>query len=359
MNLRRIEGGDDAMEGLVRLLQDAVAGGASIGFLWPLSREAAGAYWREVLASLDEHLVLWVAEEAGEVVGTVQLNRSRKQNAPHRAEVQKLFVHTRHRGLGVARRLLDAAETHARDAGCSLLVLDTEAGSEAESVYRHLGWRKVGEVPGFALTPEGRMHATAYHYTRLGADPDLQLVRAAAEHLPSYIAALRAGWNADNVRQDAATREELEAIEKDAAAFVASQYDPEAKGPPVTLPDGTRVPRLPGYRLWMWDGEFCGVIGFRWQRGTAALPPHVLGHIGYSVVPWKRRLGYARRALGAMLRNAREEKLPYVELTTDPDNVASQRTIVANGGVLVERFRPVAAYGDAPKLRYRIHLDPS
>ena len=185
----------------------------------------------------------------------------------------------------------------------------------------------------------------------------MELVRASAEHLPSYVAALRAGWNADNVRQDAATREELEAIDTNPEAFIANQYDPEAKGPPVTLPDGSQVPRLPGYRLWMWDGDFCGIIGFRWQRGTPDLPPHVLGHIGYSVVPWKRRRGYATQALAGMLEHARSASLPYVELTTDEDNVASQRVIVANGGVLVERFKPVAAYGDAPKLRYRILLD--
>ena len=357
MNVRRIEAGDGALEGLSGLLRDAVEGGASIGFLRPLSRDAARAYWREVLAALDDHFVLWVAEEGGDVVGTVQLSRARKPNAPHRAEVQKLFVHSRHRGKGIARQLLAAAEAHARGAGCTLLVLDTEVDSPAEHVYRHLGWRKAGEIPNYALTPDGRLHATGYHYKWLGPEPEMRLVRATTAHLSSYVDALRAGWNADNVRQDAATREELDAIEKDAEAFIRSQYDPEGKGAPVTLPDGSQVPRLPGYRLWMWDGEFCGTIGFRWKRGTAELPPHVLGHIGYSVVPWKRRRGYARRALAAMLENARAESLPYVELTTDTDNVASQRTIVANGGVLVERFKPVAAYGDSPKLRYRIALD--
>ena len=77
--------------------------------------------------------------------------------------------------------------------------------------------------------------------------------------------------------------------------------DREAKRGPVTLPDGSQVPRLPGYRRWMWDGEFCGSIGFRWQPGTSALPPYVLGHIGYSVVPWKQRprLRHARAGAAA------------------------------------------------------------
>ncbi len=49
--------------------------------------------------------------------------------------------------------------------------------------------------------------------------------------------------------------------------------------------------------------------------------------------------------------------LPYVDLTTDVDNVASQKVITSNGGVLVERFTKPAAYGpDSPALRWRIRL---
>ena len=79
-----------------------------------------------------------------------------------------------------------------------------------------------------------------------------------------------------------------------AERFLASLVDREAQGDPVALPDGSTVPRLPGYQRWMWDGEFCGSIGFRWQRGTEALPPHCLGHIGYAVVPRKQNRGCAR-----------------------------------------------------------------
>ena len=101
----------------------------------------------------------------------------------------------------------------------------------------------------------------------------------------------------------------------------------------MTLPDGSKVPRLPGYRRWMWDGEFCGSIGFRWQPGHVRPAAYVLGHIGYAVVPWKRRLGYATRALALLLDDARREGLDHVELTTDPDNEPSQKVI-----------RPTAAY---------------
>jgi hypothetical protein len=88
----------------------------------------------------------------------------------------------------------------------------------------------------------------------------------------------------------------------------------------------------------MWDGEFCGSIGVRWQPGTEELPPHVLGHVGYSVVPWKRRLGFATAAVRAILPDAAAEGLRWIEVTTDVDNVASQGVIERAGGVLVERF---------------------
>jgi predicted acetyltransferase len=132
--------------------------------------------------------------------------------------------------------------------------------------------------------------------------------------------------------------------------------DREAAGPPVTLPDGTAAARLPGFRRWIWDGDFAGVIGLRWQPGTEALPQYVLGHIGFSVVPWKRRRGYATRALALLLDDARREGLQYVELTTKVDNVASQRVITANGGRLIERFTTPGEYGAREALRFRIEL---
>jgi predicted acetyltransferase len=185
----------------------------------------------------------------------------------------------------------------------------------------------------------------------------MELVRPATSYLPGYIAALERGWSEDSSRGADAAREQLAKIAADAAAFIDGMDDREAKGGPVTLPDGSTVARLPGYRRWLWDGEFCGSIGFRWRPGTTALPPHCLGHIGYAVVPWKQRRGYATQALRQLLPEARNEGLPYVEITTDPDNIASQRVIVANGGVLVERFTKPAQFGGVPGLRFRISFD--
>lgn len=184
----------------------------------------------------------------------------------------------------------------------------------------------------------------------------LQLLVPSLAHLDAYADALRRGWSPDNIRLEEAVREELELIAEDPAAFVALLDDRDARGGPITLPDGSEVPRLPGYRRWMWDDGFCGSIAFRWQPGTSALPAHCLGHVGYSVVPWKQRHGYATKAVALLLPEARQEGLDYVEITTNPDNLASQKVVTANGGVLVKRFRKDAAYGDSEALLYRIPL---
>ncbi|MGA8027762.1 MAG: GNAT family N-acetyltransferase [Bryobacteraceae bacterium] len=186
----------------------------------------------------------------------------------------------------------------------------------------------------------------------------LELVVPGENYLPGYLDALRRGWSSDTIRAAEAAAEEIAEIEEDPARFIALRADDrEAKGGPVKLPDGSTVERLPGFNRWLWDSEFCGSIGFRWQPGTPELPPHVLGHIGYSVVPWKRGRGYATKALALMLNEVRAEGLPYVQLTADSDNLASQKAILANGGTLIEEFRKPPQYGSARGcLRYRIML---
>jgi len=185
---------------------------------------------------------------------------------------------------------------------------------------------------------------------------DVRIVKPGPEHLASYAAALERGWSPDNVRGAIASREELAAIAADPVAFLAQLDDPEALGPPRTAPDGAVMERLPGYRRWVWDGEFAGSIGFRWPRGGGPLPPHVLGHIGYAVPPWKEGCGYATAALAAILADACKLGLTFVELTTDPENPASQRVIVKNGGILVGRFDKPSMYGGGAGLLWRIDL---
>jgi predicted acetyltransferase len=183
-----------------------------------------------------------------------------------------------------------------------------------------------------------------------------EIVAPTLGRLRSYVQALERGWSPDNVRAADAVRDQLDAIDRDPAAFVEGLDDREARGAPIVLPDGSTVERLPGFHRWLWDEEFCGSIGFRWRIGAPDLPAHVLGHIGYAVVPWKQRRGYATCGLGLLLCEVRAIGLPYVELTTDLDNLPSQKVILANGGRLVDQFAKPAAYGGAPSLRFRIDL---
>jgi predicted acetyltransferase len=184
----------------------------------------------------------------------------------------------------------------------------------------------------------------------------VELIKPCLGALPGFADACRRGWSRDNVGLEKTARADLERIKTDPQGFVASLDDPEGRGPPIVLPDGTHAQRLPGYYRWLWDGEFAGSLGFRWQPGTAELPAHVLGHIGYSVPEWKRGRGYASRGLALLLPEARAMGMAYVELTTLPDNIPSQKVITNNGGVLVERFEKAAAYGGGETLRWRIYL---
>jgi RimJ/RimL family protein N-acetyltransferase len=191
----------------------------------------------------------------------------------------------------------------------------------------------------------------------------LRLVRPGPEYLAGYVAALRRDWSPDTTRGADGARDALARVTADPASIFVLADDPEGLGPPVVRPDGTQFARLPGILRWLWcddaeadGGGFAGTINLRWMKGHAPLPPHVLGHIGYAVVPWKQRRGYATEALRQVLLLAREHGLPQVELTTDPDNTPSQRVITANGGLFVEHFDKGPAYGNKPGHRYRITL---
>ncbi len=184
----------------------------------------------------------------------------------------------------------------------------------------------------------------------------MELVRPAREHLASYVDALSTGWSSDNVRGKVAADEHLARIARDADAFLASLEDREARGDPIALPDGTHAKRIPGFVRWMWDGEYCGSIGFRWQPGTEALPPHCLGHIGYSVVPWKHRRGLRdiRAAPGPPGRARRRPALRRGHLRSVERGVAARDR--GQRQEIVETLLKPAAFGGTPGLRYRIAL---
>ena len=151
------------------MLMDAVASGASLGFLSPLSPQTASAYWDTVFVASPLERILLVAEEEGVVVGSVQLALCLRQNALHRAEIQKLCVLRRCRGRGLAAQLMLAVEQQAMALGRTLLVLDTHEGSQASSLYERWGWTGGGVIPDYAANPDGTLHATAFYYKRLPA----------------------------------------------------------------------------------------------------------------------------------------------------------------------------------------------
>ncbi|MFI1469062.1 GNAT family N-acetyltransferase [Streptomyces wuyuanensis] len=153
---------------LAELLVDAVDGGASVGFLAPLDRTAAERWWNSHVPALAEGgRALWVVRDGERVTGTVSVAFTAYPNGRHRAEIVKLLVHREARGRGLARALLSAAEHGAAERGATLLVLDTETGSPAESLYRSAGWTAAGVIPGFAADPAGTLRPTTVFYKHL------------------------------------------------------------------------------------------------------------------------------------------------------------------------------------------------
>jgi ribosomal protein S18 acetylase RimI-like enzyme len=154
---------------LAEVLVDCVEGGASVGFMLPFDHERAKAFWAGALdsAASSERLVL-VAEEAGVVVGTVQVVLTAPENQPHRGEISKMLVHREARRRGIAEALMRAAEDAARAADKTLLVLDT-ASDSAERLYERLGWQRVGVIPDYALWPNGGFVDTIIFYKNLAS----------------------------------------------------------------------------------------------------------------------------------------------------------------------------------------------
>jgi len=158
---------DSDLDGLAAVLADCVAGGASVGFMQPYSQAQARAWWRGLAADVEAgRRALFVAEDDAGIVGTVHLILAQPDNQPHRADLCKMLVLRRARKLGVGAALMDAAESAARAAGKTLLVLDT-ASADAERLYARMGWQRLGVIPGYALLPDGAACDTTYFYREL------------------------------------------------------------------------------------------------------------------------------------------------------------------------------------------------
>jgi len=160
---------DDCVHGLAEVLIDCVRGGASVSFMQPISHEKAIRFWQSVAESVirDERALLVAEDRGGRIVGTVQLIMAQPENQPHRADVSKMLVHRNARRQGIAQRLMAEIEQIARDEGKTVLVLDTTTGSDAERVYVRAGWHCVGNIPDYALMPDGTLSGTTFYYKQL------------------------------------------------------------------------------------------------------------------------------------------------------------------------------------------------
>jgi len=158
---------DDVLRELATVLVDAVSSGASVSFMPDLRFDEAVEWWRKTFSTAPSRTVVLVARDEQGIVATVQLQPSWAPNQVHRADVAKLIVHRRARGRGIARALMQELERRARDQRFTLLVLDTCKGSAAEKLYSSLGWVRVGEIPHYALNPDGTPCDTVFFYKQL------------------------------------------------------------------------------------------------------------------------------------------------------------------------------------------------
>ncbi len=176
----------------------------------------------------------------------------------------------------------------------------------------------------------------------------IMLVPPSLTRLPGYVEALRRGWSPNTSYNVSGEQLALHDESPDRLLHELTRSDGTAR-----LTDGTLVPRLPSRLFWIFGREFCGSINLRFVPGTEDLPPTCSGHIGYSIVPWKQRRGFATRALALVLPVACEVGLRRVLVTCDDDNVGSRKVIQANGGVFAG-VQPSAKLEEKSKLLFWI-----
>jgi ribosomal protein S18 acetylase RimI-like enzyme len=157
-----------AVDELAAVLEDCVAGGASVNFMAPYSRAAAAEFFRGVADKVARgDIVLLAARSGGRIVGSVQINIVTPPNQPHRADVNKLLVHRQARSRGIGAALMRKVEDEARARGRTLLVLDTAVGGDAERLYARAGWARAGAIPDYALWPDGRYCDAAIFWKKI------------------------------------------------------------------------------------------------------------------------------------------------------------------------------------------------
>ncbi|KYK59436.1 putative acetyltransferase [Drechmeria coniospora] len=146
-------------------------------FLPPLSHEKLLCWWKERIAEVGEGTrLIWIllAEldttgkpKGPDVMGVVMLAMPTSETATFRGLVEMLLVQKSFRGKGGARLLVAALEDGAAKLGRTTLLLETEADSPAEAVYRKLGYVEMGKVPGYGMSPAGELKDGTFFYKQL------------------------------------------------------------------------------------------------------------------------------------------------------------------------------------------------
>ncbi|MBQ8625783.1 MAG: GNAT family N-acetyltransferase [Agathobacter sp.] len=100
------------------------------------------------------------------------------------------------------------------------------------------------------------------------------------------------------------------------------------------------------------DNKIVGIIDLRHHINHPILSTWG-GHIGYYVRPTERGKGYGKEMLRQNLKNAQNRGIKKVLITCSMDNTASEKTILANGGV----FDSTITVDDEVMKRYWITVD--
>lgn len=161
MEIIELHSVDADIHELSDLLIKVVDDGASIGFLPPLAKTEADAFWK---SCVKPDVLIWVAKVEGKIAATIQLHLCTKPNGTHRAEIAKLMTHPSFRQKGLARQLMKHAEQRAKQENRSLLILDTREGDPSNLLYQSIGYQEAGRIPKFAKNAEGGIDTTVLYY---------------------------------------------------------------------------------------------------------------------------------------------------------------------------------------------------
>ena len=142
---------------LCDLLGDLVRGGAALGWVEPPGRAEVDELVDHVLTAARAGDAALRAACLGErLVGFgYWLRHSRPTHRPH-ADLEKVAVTGGCQGRGIGRALTAALVEDARAAGIEVLTLDARGdNTRALELYRSLGFREYGRLPGFvAVGPD-------------------------------------------------------------------------------------------------------------------------------------------------------------------------------------------------------------